>query len=193
MRAGRLTLTIETALRMRPTSPLNVMPLLEAALTCPQCVVSVIGVHAGEDVDVIFNRKKADIERTNRTFWVIRSPKAKPKEVQEIKENAAREYSTDRVAWHQLPEGLSPVTGKLDTGAAALVFDSIDTGVSGTLDLWGYAEFSGLQRPIRFILGCSTVCVVRKDMKAHPDKMKSRYRKIVAVARLAHPFCVWVR
>ncbi len=142
------------------------MTLLEAALECPQCVVSVMGDHAGEGADAIFNRKKADIERMGVTFWLMRSPKARPPQVQRIcrtfpaytifvepatkggarpttEEDAAKEYSDDGVLWHQLPKGLSPVTGKLDTGATALVFDMMTTDVSGTLDLWDYGEASG--------------------------------------------------
>lgn len=95
--------------------------------------------------------------------------------------------------WQGLPEGLSPVTGRLDTGATALVFDMMTTDINGTLDIWNYGELSDIQKPLKFILGCSTVCAVRNDTKAHPGKMKSRYRGIVAVARLADPYCVWVR
>ncbi|MCL4476657.1 MAG: hypothetical protein M1508_10595 [Nitrospirae bacterium] len=192
------------------------MTLLEAALACSQGVVSVMGDHAGEGADAIFDRKKADIERIGKTFWLMRSPKARPAQVQGIcntipaytifvepatkggarpttEEDAAKEYSDDGVLWHRLPKGLSPVTGKLDTGATALVFDMMTTDVSGTLDLWDYGELSDIHNPIRFILGCSTVCAVRKDTKSHPEKMKSRYREIVAVARLADPYCVWIR
>lgn len=193
----------------------NMTPL-EAALACPQCVVSVMGDHAGEGTNAIFNRKKADIDRTGKTFWLMRSPKARPAHVQRIcttvpaytifvepatkggarptiEEDAAEEYSDDGVLWHRLPKGLSPVTGKLDTGATALVFDMMTTDVSGTLDLWGYGELSDINKPLRFILGCSTVCAARMDTKSHPERMKSRYRGIVAVARLAHSYCVWVR
>jgi hypothetical protein len=192
------------------------MTLFEAALECPQCVVSVMGDHAGENSDVIFNRKQADIKRLCVTYWLIRSPKARPPQVQEIcrsfpvyaifvepatkggarpttKEDEAKEYSDNRVSWHPLPKGLSPVTGKLDTGATALVLDMMTTDVSGTLDLWNYGEASDIHKPLRFILGCSTVCAVRKDTNSLPGKMKSRYRGIVAVARLADPYCVWVR
>ena len=192
------------------------MTLLEAALKCPKCVVGVMGDHAGEGADAIFHRKRADIEQTGVTFWLMRSPKARPLQVQRIcrqfpaytifvepatkggarpttKEDAAREYSDDGVLWHQLPKDLTPVTGKLDTGATALVFDMMTTDVSGTLDLWDYGEALDIGRPLRFILGCSTVCAVRKDTKSHPEKMKSRYRGIVAVARLADPYSVWIR
>lgn len=113
----------------------------------------------------------------------MRSPKARPAQVQGIcktipaytifvepatkggarpttNEDVAKEYSYDGVLWQWLPEGLSPVTGKLDTGATALVFDMMTTDVSGTLDIWNYGELSDIQKPLKFILGCSTVCAV---------------------------------
>ena len=175
-----------------------------------------MGDHAGEGSDAIFDRKNADIKRMGKTFWLMRSPKARPAQVQGIcttvptytifvepaikggarpttEEDAAKEYSDDGVLWHRFPKGLSPVTGKLDKGAIALVFDMMTTDVSGTLDLWDYGELSDAHKPLRFILGCSTVCAVRRDTKSHPEKMKSRYRGIVAVARLADPYGVWIR
>ena len=109
------------------------------------------------------------------------------------KEDAAKEYSDDGVLWHQIPKGLSPVTGKLDIGATALVFDMMTTNVNGTLDLWNYGDALDTHKPLRFILGCSTVCAARKDTKSQPGKMISRYRGIIAVARLADPYCVWTR
>jgi hypothetical protein len=130
------------------------MRLFEASMAAPNCVVSVMGDHAGEGADDIFNRKKTDINRLGKTFWLIRSPKARPAQVQGMcatipsytifiepatkggarpttVEDAAKEYSNNRVLWHRLPEGLSPVTGKLDAGAIALVFDMMTTDVSG--------------------------------------------------------------
>ena len=120
------------------------MTIQEEALACPQCGISVMGDHAGENAESIFSRKKADIERTGKTFWLMRSPKARPKNVQVIcssiptytvfiepatkggarpttREDAAKEYSKDGILWHRLPNGLSSVTGKLDAGATALV------------------------------------------------------------------------
>lgn len=192
------------------------MPLLNEALSSPRCIISVIGDHAGEDINTIFKRKTNDIKKIGKTFWLMKSPKAQPAQVQAICkpspayiifvepatkggarptaiEDAAKEYSHDGQAWHPIPYGLSPVTGKLDMGAAALVLDVMTTDVSGALDLWGYADFSDLQKPIKFILGCSTACAIKKDMTQHPDRMKSRYRGIVAVARLAEPYCVLLR
>lgn len=192
------------------------MQLLDDALAGPRCVVSVMGDHAGESVDAIFKRKIADIGRTGKTFWLIKSPKARPAQVQEIcraipaftifvhpatkggarpttAETAAEEYSADGKSWHRLSQGISPVTGKLDRGASALVFDKIETAASGMLDLWDYEDLSDPQTPLKFILGCSTVCAVRENMTSHPGRMKSRYRRVIAVARLAEPYCVWLR
>jgi hypothetical protein len=190
--------------------------LLESALKCPTCIVSVMGDHAGEGSDTIFDRKINDIDRTGLTFWLMRSAKARPSEVQNIcktfpiftifvepstkggarpttEEDAAIEYSPEKVFWHKLSKKLSPVTGKLDASATALVFDKMTTDVNGTLDLWDYGEAFDIQKPIRFMLGCSTICAVLNNTKLHPDKMKSRYRGIVAIARLANPYCVWLR
>jgi len=175
-----------------------------------------MGDHAGEDIDAIIFRKAADIDQIGKTFWLVRSPKTRPAQVQEIcrlspvymifvepatkggarptkAEDAAKQYSADGQTWRPIPKGLSPVTGKLDKGVAALVVDMMTTVVCGTLDLWGYADFSNERKPIKFILGCSTACAIKKDMTSHPGRMKSRYRGIVAVARLTEPYCVSLR
>ena len=192
------------------------MTLLEEALKSDRCIISVMGAHAGEGADVIFNRKIADIERTGKTFWLMRSPKARPIQVQDIcksspaytifvepaskggarpttNNEAAKEHSADKKIWSQFPKGVGPVTGKIDSSATALVFDRMTTNVSGTIDLWKYSDFSVEEKPLKFILGCSTVCVIQKDMSTHPDRMKSRYRGIISVAKLTEPYCVWLR
>jgi hypothetical protein len=178
--------------------------------------MSVMGEHAGEGIDAIFKRKGADIGKVGRTFWLIKSPKARPEQVQEMcrvapsfvifvhpatkggarpttTDLAAGEYSADGKSWHRLPQGLGPVTGRLDRGASALVFDKIETALSGTVDLWGYRDLAVPPRPLKFMLGCSTVCAVREDMTAYTGRMKSRYRQVVAVARLVEPYGVWLR
>ena len=192
------------------------MTPLSIALAQPVGIVSVMGPHAQEDADAIFARKRADVGRVGVTFWLMRSPKARPPQVSALcrhspvfalfvapatpggarpttKGDPATEYSCDRGSWHPLPDGMSPVTGKLDTCAAALVFDMLTTDVHTTLDLWGYADASVPASPLRFKLGCSTVCALQADMGLHPNRMKSRYRPIVALARLTHPYCVWLR
>jgi hypothetical protein len=108
--------------------------------------------------------------------------------------DSATEYSPDRATWLTLPSGIGPVTGQIDDSATALAFDQLTTDVDHrTLDLWEYADDADTDKPLKFILGLSTVCAVRKDMSGHPNRMKSRHRRVVAVARLAEPYCVWVR
>jgi len=60
------------------------MNLFEASMAAPNCIVSVMGDHAGESAEDIFNRKKTDINGSGKTFWLIRSPKARPAKVQEM-------------------------------------------------------------------------------------------------------------
>jgi len=190
--------------------------LLDQALAAPECVISVMGDHAGEGIDAIFERKMADIDTAGHTFWVAKSAKARPAQVQSlcttqagyvifveaatqggarptIASVSASEYSSDQIDWLPLPPGIGPVTGKIDNSATAFVFDQLTTVSSGTLDLWRYSDHLDVSRPVRFILGCSTMCAVRADMTTHSQRMKSRFRRIVAVGRLAEPYCVWLR
>jgi hypothetical protein len=192
------------------------MPLVDEALAASGCVISVMGAHAGEDADVIFRRKIDDCETIGRTFWVAKSAKARPPQVRAIcnpgpgyvifvepatpggarpttESDSATEYSPDRTEWLPLPDGIGPVTGQMDGAATALVFDRLTTGVDRTVDLWAYADAVDSDRPLKFALGLSTACAVRKDMLKHPQHMKSRYRRVVAVGRLADPHCVWLR
>ena len=193
------------------------MSLLGEALRAPKCVISVMGAHAGEDAAAIFSRKIDDCREVGRTFWVAKSAKARPTQVQATcgdssgyvifvepatpggarptkESDSASEFSPDRVTWLPLPSGIGPVTGQMDNSAAALIFDRLTTDLDDrTLDLWRYADAADAERPLKFILGLSTACAVQKDMSEHPKRMKSRYRRIVAVARLAEPYCVWVR
>lgn len=179
-------------------------------------MISVMGDHAGEGVAAIFERKMADIQKATLTFWLMKSPKAKPTVVQNLcagipahvlfvasatsggarpteSDEKAVEYSADGVSWQILPAGLGPVTGRLDSRAYALVFDALATVDVGMVDLWSYADFTDPERPIKMILGCSTVCAVKKDMSSHPESLKSRFRRIVAVGRMTAPYCVFVK
>jgi len=184
-------------------------------------IFSVMGPHAGEDSDTIFTRKIADIRNVGRTFWVIRSHKAKPDMVQAVCTKvcekpeklfcgflapsspggamptktaaAAVEFSADRVKWEALPAGISPVTGKMASNTCALVFDDLYLLSSTIVDLWQYADFFDPMKPVKIRQGASTLGVAYKDTSAHPDKMKSHFRQVIAVGRLAYPFAVWLK
>lgn len=183
-------------------------------------VISVIGTHAGESTEQIFKRKVDDISNVGKTFWLIHSYKAKPAMVQSLCVEAesqnqdalaifveassamgavptrtterAGTYSKDSTHWEILPENLSPVTGKIDTGAFALVFNQLELA-NGDLDLWDYADFSNKDQPVKIRQGASSVCALRKDMGNHPDRMKSRNRRIIAIGIFCDPYCVWLR
>jgi hypothetical protein len=182
---------------------------------------SVMGPHAGEDSDAIFARKIADIRNAGRTFWVVRSHKAKPDMIQTIgatvcrrsseplcafltpsspggaiatkTSSAATEYSADRCEWKALPHGITPVTGQITPDTCALVFDQLYLLTSTIVDFWQYADFFEPELPVKIRQGASTVGVTRRDTSAHPDRMKSHLRQVVAVGRLVHPFAVWLR
>ena len=184
-------------------------------------MLSVMGPHAGEDSDAIFARKIADIRKAGRTFWVIRSHKAKPDMIQTIGSTvrarsgaplcafvapsspggaiptktscAATEYSIDRSEWQALPSGITPVTGQMTRSTCALVFDHLCLCESSVVDLWQYADFFNAQQSVRIRQGASTVGVVRGDTSEHSDRMKSRLRRVMAVGRLVEPFAVWLR
>jgi hypothetical protein len=198
------------------------MENLDDILNNKYLVISVMGPHAGESEIEIFERKIEDINRIGRTFWLIRSHGAKPLMVQRLlgeagKERAncycvflapssqggavpaltsdsARSYSKDVLIWHNLPSGLGPVTGRIDSGAHALVFDQLELVRSiSYLDLWDYADFFNQRLPVKIFQGASTVCAIRKDMSSHRDRMKSNHRRITAIGRICDPFCVYLR
>jgi hypothetical protein len=179
------------------------MSLLDEALRASECVISVMGAHAGEDAAAIFGRKMEDCTEIGRTFWVAESAKARPAQVQAIcksshgyvifiepaapggarptkESDAATSCSPDRATWLPLPTGIGPVTGQMDASATALVLDELTTDVDRTIDLWGYADGADPDKPLKFVLGLSTACAVQKDTSTHPRRMKSRYRRIVA-------------
>jgi hypothetical protein len=183
-------------------------------------ILSVMGPHAGEDSETIFSRKINDIISIGRTFWVIQSYKAKPESVQQLCQtaldngqtplciflapsstngakqtktsSAASAFSPDQVKWLTLPKGLSPVTGNIKR-ASALVFDELKMIELQTIDLWQYADFIDPNLPVKTRQGVSTLCAVRQDTKKHPERMKSRFRQILAIGRLIKPYAVWLR
>src|SRR5659263_137066 len=131
-------------------------------------IISIIGSHAGETEDTIFKRKIEDINNIGKTLWLIKSHQSKPDIVQLFcrinlreklkvycffiepsrkggaiptkKDMQAESFSDDGEPWLKLPEGLGPVTGKIDKNAYALVFDDLKMATD-TIDLWNYVNF----------------------------------------------------
>jgi len=167
-----------------------------------------------------YNRKIQDVKNIGLTYLLMKSFKAKPSMVQELCLKAKKEdekaycifieasskggaiptetatyaisHSKDNITWENLPDGLSPVTGKMDKQAYALIFDKLEI-MDDVMDLWNYSDFFNEEEPIKIIQGASTICASKKDMKHHSKKMISRYRRIMAIGRLYAPYCVYLR
>lgn len=60
------------------------MGLIDEAMQNSKCIISVIGSHAGEGINNILDRKKADIQKIGKTFWIVKSSTISPSEVQGI-------------------------------------------------------------------------------------------------------------
>jgi hypothetical protein len=173
-------------------------------------VFSVLGPHAQESLTTIFSRKQQDITSAGLTFWMSHSII----DVQTIQQSghngnlkfcwlisassrygakmtstneSAIQYSPDRLSWFDLPMNISPVTGKIDRGAWALVFKELVLS-DVPLDLWDYATLD--HNPIVIRQGFGTHLVKKHRVS---EGIKSRYRRILGVATLVSPFIVWLR
>ena len=184
--------------------------LLSTALESDRVILSVVGAHAGESERDIFKRKLEDVNSVGNTFWLYRSPSARPDLVQSFlselafvlflapsNKSGARpttvsdrvaELSRDKAHWQPVPIGISPITGKLP--AYAFVFSELETCSSEMIDLWQYE--TDLGSSVRFRLGMSTL-LTRHALTLSTAPMKSRFRRVFAVGKLVPPHAVWVR
>ena len=171
-------------------------------------ILSIIGWHAGEAIEDIVERKRADIKKAGRTIWLYHSWTAKIPIVQQfgrtfpkatvvfLKGSAfptstslpAREMSDDRKRWMPLPQGVGKVTGRSPGGG--LVIGELEP-IDADVDLWGYLQHPELC-PIRFQQGASTACAVPSSDGA-VEGMRSRHRRAVAIGRLIPPYGTFLR
>ena len=105
----------------------------------------------------------------------------------------AENYSINKKDWKTLPSNISPVTGNLKNIAYALVIKDLEIIAKDTIDLWDYADYFEKNNPIKLIQGRSTVCACMKNMKDHPEKLKSNNRDLMEKCILCDPYCVWVK
>lgn len=187
--------------------------LLTKALTTERIILSVVGPHAGESETAIFTRKRADLISCGATYWLCRSPAARPDRVKAFLSTSSSfviflapahpsgarpttsnecvsEISPDGAYWFKPPSSLSPITGNLSKGAYALALSEISL-CDGDVDLWSFLLPN--EAPVKFKLGASTVLAMKGDAAENPVRMKSRVRRAVAVARTLPPHSVWVR
>lgn len=176
--------------------------------TNDRVLLSVMGPHAGENVEKIFARKREDILVTGKTLWLCRSPAARPDRVKTftpcpviflapstkngarptVSSDRAMEVSLDRTVWSPIPNDITPVTGNLSDGAYAFVLTSLVMG-GGEVDLWQFAMSDG--RAVRFKLGASTLSATKTYTGDSPDRMKTRFRRVLAKGTVES--IVWVR
>jgi hypothetical protein len=177
-------------------------------------ILSVIGYHGGGTPESILARKAGDISRSGITFWAYRSRLCQPLTVHLMAKNrddiwcyfvesatkgsarpttkdiSATRYSIDKKTWMDLPSGIGPVTGCVNSGCYAMVFDTVEMGTK-EIDVWECRCFHDHTSPVQFSLGCSTVCV--EEAPDCQPGMKSRFRKSVARAKLKAPYAVYLR
>ena len=176
-------------------------------------IITIVGSHAGEELKNIFLRKQKDIEKTKKTYWLLKSFKAKTDHIQEfcnlakkdnqecyclfieagskngakptINNQLAKEISKDGLLWQKAEH---TITGKVDKQSTALVMSKLTILDKPELfDFWNYSEPNKV--PIKLQLGASTGCCIKRKSKG----MVSRYRNIVAIGKLINPYAVWVR
>lgn len=183
------------------------------------CIISVIGTHAGESINKIFTRKIKEIKDTGVSFWLYRSHNAKPDLVNRmirasddksvkcyfitasrgikgarptISADVAKEFSDNGKDWCGLPNKIK-VTGKIQK-AYALVFNSIIFPKSKIyIDLRYYNFFQKLHEPIKMRSGASTICAIKLQEQNKMGYIGSYKREIIAIGKLAKPYCVWLR
>ena len=73
-----------------------------------------------------------------------------------------------------------------------MILDQLQNVNKEYLNLNDFAEFNK-NTPLKFALGCSTICAIEKDKTSHPNRVKSNKREIWAIGRLRESFCVWIK
>lgn len=182
-------------------------------------IISVVGTHANEKIDYIFTRKIQETKKVGKTYWAYRSALANPKAVQEFGLRASMEksvviclfieasspnaakptkgsekalfISTNKKEWNKIPDD-NLITGSSHS-SFALVLDKINLVNSAYIDLWKYSQQDNHGKAIRMMLGSSTVCSTKHPSKKDERKMKSRYRKLLAIGSLVFPYGVWLK
>lgn len=160
-------------------------------------VFSLVGPHAGQSLEEIFERKIKDCKTTGQTFWLYHSHRCtkalfdlyKPTEVWFIsasKPGATKQTKSSTLAqqffkdeeWFEFDEDLSPVTGRIHSKSTAFQLTDLRL-VQETIDFNNYIDVI-TDKPLRFSQFCSTTIAV----KARNESEESRSRIICAKANL---------
>lgn len=180
----------------------------------PNFIISVIGPHAGEDLETIFKRKINDIKQYHYTYWICKSRVISPEIISAFQEfnnqselfmifiktaknslgkdtnkDDRAQYVKENDKWVPLDQRLSPLTGKMPTNG--FKFGEINLVQGKWIDLNEYVEWehdkTNNEKQIQIMMGKSTLCIRKSNKK---QKMKNSVREIVGYARLIPPYCL---
>ena len=160
-------------------------------------VFSLVGPHAGQALEEIFERKIKDCTDLNQTFWVYHSHRCtksllnthKPSEVWFVsasKPGAAKQTKSSTIAqqffkdnqWFDFPQNLSPVTGRIHSKSTAFQLTNLRM-VHETINFNNYIDLI-TNNPLRFSQFCSTTI----GSETQNESEESRPRIICAKATL---------
>lgn len=196
--------------------------LLEQAKKADYVFISVMGPHANETPEEIYEKKNEDLKRFGESFWVSgvdeqfiteckRKLKGKVgylilvessgdgKSAADTKgSEPATKYSENRVNWKEI--NVPNVTGNMHKdGTPAYYFDKIELYEEREAPInlsyninLNYYSEDGKKEAIKFRQGRSNV-FAKKNTAKLSGGMNSHERKIVAVLRLKYPYVVWVK
>lgn len=189
------------------------MDFFEDNISSEYVFFSIVGSHAGEEIQNILERKENDIRNAGESFWVAKTTKKDREAIKNIPKGTslslvliesankgkaaqptkiakkAKEFSTEDEYWQPLPPHISAVTGNINNGATAFYCDKYEKG-GQVVDLNDYVKFNG--EPIRF--NQFTPTILAKSAKGKKtNALKSSKRKVVAILRLKSPCIVHIK
>ncbi len=159
-------------------------------------VFSLVGPHAGQSLEEIFERKIKDCETLNETFWVYHSHRCtkslfnahKPSEVFFIsasKPGAAKQTKSSTLAqqffkdneWFEFDKDLSPVTGRIHSKSTAFQLANLRM-VNETINFNDYADVI-TNKSLRFSQFCSTTIGTRSKNNTEESRLRTICAKAI--------------
>jgi hypothetical protein len=153
-------------------------------------IFSLVGPHAGQSLQEIFERKIKDCETVNETFWVYRSHRCtkslfdahKPSEVWFIsasKPGAAKQTKSSTLAqqffknnqWFDFNKDLSPVTGRIHSKSTAFQLTNLRL-TNEVIDFNDYTDIV-TTKPLRFSQFCSTTIGTLSKNKSEESRLRT--------------------
>jgi hypothetical protein len=160
-------------------------------------VFSLVGPHAGQSLEEIFERKIKDCKTLNETFWVFQSSRCtkslfsthNPFEILFISASnpgAAKQTKSSTIAqqffkdnqWFDFNKDLSPVTGRIHSKSTAFQLTNLRLA-NEEIDFNNYTDII-TNKSLRFSQFCSTTIGTITENKTE----ESRLRTICAKATL---------